>query len=94
MLFDRSRTDVQFLGNFPIAAPLHQKLQDLCITSRNLDFIEIHHDVPSVRYYHKQVFRQSFALAYACGKTNVYLALGFFRLFPPRPVRAIPGSQF
>ena len=94
MLFDGSRTDVQLFGNFPIAAPLHEKFQNLCVASRNLDFIEIHHTVPSVRYYHKQVFRQSFALLTRRLKTSVYVPLGFFRLFRPYPMGAIPGSQF
>jgi hypothetical protein len=62
MLFDRARADVQFLGNFPIGAALHQEFQNLCVAARDFDVIEIDHAVPpSTRTHVKQVFRQSFA---------------------------------
>jgi hypothetical protein len=44
MLFHGAGADVQFLGDFLVAASFHQELQNLFIALRDLDAAEIQHE--------------------------------------------------
>jgi len=40
VLFDRARADVQFRGDFLVAATLYQQLEDFVVATSNFDLIE------------------------------------------------------
>jgi hypothetical protein len=44
MLLDGARADIELARDFFIAAALNQQFQDLPVTGRHFDLIQIHHD--------------------------------------------------
>ena len=45
MLFYGARTDVQLFRDIFVAAPLHEELQNLLVTIRDLDVVQVQHSV-------------------------------------------------
>src|SRR5689334_25387288 len=82
VLLHCARTDVQFAGNFFVAATLDQQLQHFLIAAGDFDPIKIQHfcPPPAFKIEHqaeKHVLRQSFAFAYERLSTIEYSTSGF-----------------
>jgi hypothetical protein len=68
VLLDGAGADIEFGGDFFVAAALYQKIEDLLIAARDFDLIEVEHDsLPTAVHIHyscvlgMHVFRQTFA---------------------------------